>query len=158
MALVDNRQEILREVVEQAEWAHPGLASVEITAVILDAGAMAHLAYHLDIVGCARLQPVRLKGFTLGLEKSGLAPEVEFHLCQRRGLPFARGHKEICRINLELIVLAEGGVVDWMQRGYGVDFVAPEHHPADYFLISQAYIDRVALHPEVTSVQFYLVA
>ncbi len=51
MALVNDGEEIVREIIKQAERTHARLTAVKITAVVLDAGAVSHLAHHLHVVG-----------------------------------------------------------------------------------------------------------
>ena len=80
MTLVDNRQEVVGEIVEQAERAHTGAASGEIAAVVLDTRAVADFANHLDVVGDALGQSLGLKLFAFLSEKAGLIAEVEFDL------------------------------------------------------------------------------
>lgn len=91
MALVDDREIIFWEIVEEAEGAHAGLTPVEVAAVVLDAGAVAHLAYHLYVVGGALVEAPGLKLACLLAEKLHLVAEIHLHLGQRRRLSLARG-------------------------------------------------------------------
>ena len=61
MALVDDGEEVLGEVVEQAEGARARLAAVKVAAVVLDARAVPHLLYHLHVVGDALVQALGLE-------------------------------------------------------------------------------------------------
>ena len=158
MALVDYGKIVFREIIEQAEGTHPGFAAVEIAAVILDAGTVAYLANHLDVVRCAGFKAVGLKGFTLGVEITDLLAEVNLHLRQGGGLSFARGHEKVRRVNLEAVVLAQRSIVQGVQCGNSVDFVAPEFHAQNNLLVCQAYVDCIALHAECTTRQFDFVA
>ena len=59
--LVDDHEEILGEVVEQAGGPLAGLASGEVARVVLDARARADLEHHLDVEIGARLEALRLE-------------------------------------------------------------------------------------------------
>ena len=50
VALVYESNEVLGEIIQQAERPFTLLAAVEITGVILDSGAIPHLLDHLQIV------------------------------------------------------------------------------------------------------------
>ncbi len=158
MALVNYRQVVFREIVKEAEWPHAGFAAVEVAAVILDAGAMAHLAYHLYVIGGALVKTFCLKRFSFLVEKLHLLAQVKLHLRQRRSLPLLGGDEKVGRVNLETVMTAQGGVVEGMEGGDGLDFIPKENHAQDYLLIGQADIHRVSLDAEITSVKLYFVA
>ena len=80
MALVDNGEEVPREVVEKAERAHAGFSTVEITAVVFDTRAVAYFAYHLYVVGRALVESACLKLLGFALEIVYLLSEVKLHL------------------------------------------------------------------------------
>ena len=61
VALVDEEQEVLGEVVEQAVGRLAGLAAVEVARVVLDALAVARLLDHLQVVEGALPQAVGLQ-------------------------------------------------------------------------------------------------
>ena len=64
MALVDECNEILGEIVNQAERPHPFLPSVEISGIILDSGAITHFLDELEIIFHPLLQPLGFQCFT----------------------------------------------------------------------------------------------
>ena len=61
VALVDEEQEVVREVVEQRVRRRAGGAAVHVAGVVLDAVAVADLPHHLDVVAGPLLQPLRLQ-------------------------------------------------------------------------------------------------
>ena len=77
VALVDDAEEILREVVEQRVRRRAGRAAVQVARVVLDAGAEADLADHLQVVAGALLQ-------ALGLEQLAFLVELGEPLLQLR--------------------------------------------------------------------------
>ena len=85
MALVDYRQKIIWEIVEQTERAHSGLSPVEIAAVVLDTWAMAYLAHHLYVVGDALVEPLGFEFAGLAVEESHLFAKIKLNLCYSAG-------------------------------------------------------------------------
>src|SRR5439155_13901437 len=68
VGLVDEADEVAREVVDQAVRPLAGPASVEYARVVLDARAEAHLPQHLHVVLRALAQAMRLERPALGLQ------------------------------------------------------------------------------------------
>ena len=66
--LVDDEQPVGREVVEQGPRPRARLAPGEVARVVLDAGAVAELAQHLEVERRALAQPGRLERPALRLE------------------------------------------------------------------------------------------
>src|SRR5213076_593610 len=74
--LVDEADEVLREVVEEAVRAGAGRAAVEDARVVLDAVAEAELAQHLHVELRALAQAVGLQQLALGLELGAALVEL----------------------------------------------------------------------------------
>ena len=68
VALVDDDQVVVREVVQQRVRRVAGLPPVQVDRVVLDAGARADLAHHLHVVAGPHPQPLRLEHLALALE------------------------------------------------------------------------------------------
>jgi len=66
--LVDEDDEVLREVVEQREWVRSRSATLEDARVVLDPVAEAELLHHLEVVLRALAQPVRLEHLPFDLQ------------------------------------------------------------------------------------------
>ena len=81
--LVEEADEVLGEVVDQAVRARAGRAAVEDARVVLDAGAEPDLAQHLHVVLGALAQAVRLEQLALGLELRGALVELVADLRHR---------------------------------------------------------------------------
>ena len=69
MALVDDGQEVVREIINQAERPGSGFPPVEIAGIVLDAGAEAQFLDHFHIVGDPVFEP-------LGFERPAYFAEV----------------------------------------------------------------------------------
>ena len=76
VALVHNEQEIVREVIEQAEGALAGFSPVEVPAVILDPVAEPDFFDHLEIVEGALVKALGFDEFGLLVEECLLLLEV----------------------------------------------------------------------------------
>ena len=61
VALVDDEQRVVRQIVEQARRRLARRAAGEIARVVLDARAVAHLFHHLHVEHGALLEPLRFE-------------------------------------------------------------------------------------------------
>ena len=75
---VDDQEEIFGEEVDERVRRLARLAAGEPAGVVLDAGAVADLAQHLEVVAAAGLEPLGFEQLALGLEL--LEPLVQFLL------------------------------------------------------------------------------
>ena len=69
MTLIDDGEEVRREVVDQAVRRLPRPAPVEVTRVVLDPRAEPDRLQHLEVVVRPHLQPLRLEQLALGAEE-----------------------------------------------------------------------------------------
>ena len=99
MALVDEGDEVLREIVQQTEWSLSLLAPVEIAAVVLYSGAIAHFLYHLKVILHPLFQALGLCRTSVSLEECHLPYEVVLDLRHCRYAPLPRRHEVVCRID-----------------------------------------------------------
>ena len=68
MGLVNHAQGVAGKVVQQGGGRLSTLPVGDGAGIILDAGAVAHLGYHLQVVGGAGFQPLGLQQLALGLQ------------------------------------------------------------------------------------------
>ena len=68
VALVDDEEEVIREVVEETEGALTWLATIEVAGVVLDTRAVAQLADHLQVVGGALIEALGFEGTAFVLQ------------------------------------------------------------------------------------------
>ena len=66
--LVNNQQEIIREIIQQTVRGTACGTTVNMARVVLNAIAEAHLLHHFQVVGGAHAQTLRLQQLALGLE------------------------------------------------------------------------------------------
>ena len=148
VALVDHQQEVVREVVEQAEGALPGLAPVEVAAVVLDATAEAQLPHHLEVVRGALLQPLAFDEPALLVEPLDLLDHVLLDLPDALLQGVFAGDEEVGRIDAERLKGVQGGPVFGVNGLDALDLVAPEVNADRVVGIGQEDIDHVAIDPE----------
>ena len=158
MALVDDEQVVLGEIVEQGERRLPWRTSIDVHRIVFDAVAVAHLGDHLKVVLRAHTQPLRLEQLPLGLE--GLQPNLQFCLdpLHRRAHPFVASHVVRRRKNHDFAVLTDRLACQRIDDGDSIDGVT-EHLDARHGLfVCRLNLDRVASHAEVSSTQRHVVA
>ena len=103
MTFIDEKEIIVREEVEQTVGPFACFATVEVTAVVLDARAMAQFLDHLHIIFYALLNTLGLDAVALFLEESNLLYEVILNIMDGDVGLLLRGHEEIGGV--EAIVL-----------------------------------------------------
>ena len=103
MALVYNEQKILREVVEQTEWACTGSSAVKVTRVVLDAGTVTELLDHLQIVLYTLLYAFCLCRTGFALEEGDLLAHIEIYLTYSLIYSLLGSHKEVCGEEADLV-------------------------------------------------------
>jgi hypothetical protein len=119
-----------------------------VQRVVLDPGAGAHLPHHLDVVGGAHPQPLRLQQVPAALEllepvgQLGLDPGDRALHALRPGDVVAGGE------DVELLVLGDDLAAERVQRHEPLDLVAEELHPDGQLLVDREDLQRVAAHPE----------
>src|ERR671913_1178837 len=74
--LVDDEEEVLGEVVDEAVGRRSPWSPVDVHGVVLDAGARPDLPHHLDVVGRPHPQALRLEELALPLEQGELLLEL----------------------------------------------------------------------------------
>ena len=91
VALVDDEQEVVGEVVEQGEWGLSEIPPVDVHRVVLDAAAVADLSHHLQVVLGAHPQALGFQQLALALEAGEPLLQLGLDLDHRRGQPLGAG-------------------------------------------------------------------
>ena len=151
VALVHDQQVILREVVDQAEGARAGGASVEVARVVLDSGAVAQLLDHLEVVFDALLDALCLHHASGPLEVFDLLAQVEVDLLHGRVDALLGGDEEVRGVEREVVERVDALTRHGVYGVDGLDLVVEEHHAET--LVAELPegghdIDRVAVHAE----------
>jgi hypothetical protein len=93
MGLVDDGQEVPGEIIQQGEGRLAGRAAGQVAGVVLDAGAVAELAQHLEIVKGPLFDAGRFDGLAAGLKEGDLLLELGLDP-GRRGAEGLGGRRE----------------------------------------------------------------
>ena len=156
--LVDDEQPVRREVVEQRPRPRAGLAPGEVARVVLDAGAVAELAQHLEVERRPLAEPRGLERAALRLELADpllhLGLDVDDGLLELVG----RRHEVGRRVDVRLLALREQLAGQRVELGDPLDLVAEELDPDERLLRRRLELERVAADPEPGAGQRLVVA
>ena len=149
VALIDKEQKILRKIVQQRHRRAAGGAAADDARVVLDAGAVAELLHHLNVIVRALADALRLKELALLLER--------FHARIALGADLADGalhlfmRRDIVRRGIDRHVAerADGRAGDDIDVRDAVDLVAEKLHAHGMVgRIGRKNVDRIAADAE----------
>ena len=148
VALVDDQQEVGREVVDQGPRARAGLPAREVARVVLDARAVADLAQHLEVERRPLPEARRLEGSTLGFELPG--PDLGF------GLDVADRHQQLVprrdvvrgRVQVHLGALGQDLTGQRIDLDDPLDLVPEEIDPDHELAVRRLDLEHVTADPE----------
>ena len=158
VALIDDAQEVLREVVDERIRRFAGRAAVHVPRVVLDAGAEPHRLEHLQIVVHAHLQPLGLEQLALVLELLQTFAQLVADGAERAVHLRARRHVMRRRPDGQRLVFVQHLACDMVDLGDGLDLVAPEVDAHGVVGIRREHVERVAPHAERAAFQLVVVA
>ncbi len=148
MGLVDEGDEVLREVVDQRMRRGAGVAAVEDPRVVLDPRGEAGLPDHLEVVHRALAQPVGLEVLSFGLELGQpgieLGPDRLQRTLDRILLSDVMGSRPD-RDVLNHVEHLAGQRIEVMDR---LDLVAEQRNPEGGLGIGRHDLDHLALDSE----------
>ena len=121
-------------------------------------GAGADLAHHLDVVGRAHPQPLRLEQLALPLEGRQLLLQLGLDARDRPLHAVGAGDVVGRREDVELLVLGEHLAGDRVQRHHPLDLVAEELDADRGLLVDREDLEGVAADPERAAGERHVVA
>ena len=156
--LVDEREEVGREEVEQRVRGLAGRAAVEDARVVLDSRAEAHLAQHLHVVLGALTQAVALHQLALSVEQRAALFQFGTDLTQRAlddvgGRDVVRG-----RVDGRVLEIAEHLAGDRVEVRDLLDLVAEHRHPVGRLGVDRLNLEHIAARAEAPALQHHVVA
>ena len=126
VALVDEEDEIVREVVQQRRRRGAGGAAGNNAGIIFNAGAEADLLQHFQIVLRPLADALRLKQLVVLLEKAHLLPHLSFNILHGAG-HFFSGRDIVRRgVDGDVVQNAFRYAGDGVDLGNAVNFIAEE--------------------------------
>ena len=149
--LVDEAEEVVGEVVEQAVGRGARLLAEQDARVVLDAAAVAHLAQHLHVVLRALPQAVRLEDLAVLLEPGAallhLAADLDEGALDGRVV----GDEVRGRVDGDVLRLLDDLAAHRVEADELLDLVAPELHADGGVLGGGPDLDGVAAHAELAA-------
>ena len=158
VGLVDDHQRVLGEVVEQAVGTLALGAAAEVAAVVLDSGAGAGLAEHLQVEVGALAQPLRLEQAAARLELAAALLELGLDPVHRALELLARGDVVARGEDGELVAHPQDLAGERVEVADRLDLVAEELDPGRDLLVRRLDVDDVAAHPEARASEVEVVA
>src|SRR5579872_32481 len=158
VALIDEQQGVMREIIEQRRRRLSGQAAGKVARVVLNAMAVADLPYHLEIEHGALIQALSLDNLALLFEL--LVPPFEFQLDAAHGPLSHFGRHDVVRFRINgqaqvsLSNLAEQRI-DLAQRFY---FVAPQFDAVGVIVVGRKDFDNIAANAETAALEIAVVA
>ena len=156
MALVYERDEIIREIVDQTERPHAFGTSVEVSRIVLDAGAVAHLLYELQVVFHPLLQAFGLEVLSYFIEIFALGHHVVLNLAYGLYASLLCGHEVAGRVDRDLVKLVYECSRKRIDDGYLVDLISEELDAYRVLSVSDAYVDCVSADSDCSSLELDL--
>ena len=146
--LVEDEEEVLGEVVDEAVRGRAGRAAVDVAAVVLDAVAEADLAHHLEVVGRAHAQALGLEELALLLEERQLVLELELDAADGPLHALGAGDVVRGREDVHLLLLVDDLARHGVQGVDALDLVTEELDADRELLVDRDDLDRVAADAE----------
>ena len=159
VALVDKEQKVLRKIVQQRHRRAAGSAAADDARIVLDAGAVAKLLHHFNVIVRALADALRLEELALLLER--------FHARIALGADLADGalhflvRRDVVRRGIDRHVAerADGRAGNDVDVRNAVDLVAEELHAYGVVGgIGRKNVDRVAADAEHVALEGDVVA
>ena len=146
--LVDDEEPVRREVVEQRPRAATRLATRQVPRVVLDPGAVAELAHHLEVERRALAEPRGLERPTLRLEPSDALLHLGLDVDDRLAQLVLRRDVVRGRVDVGLLALGQQLAGERIELGDALDDVAEELDPDERLLRRRLELERVATDAE----------
>ena len=158
VALVDDHEEIVREVVEEREGSLTLRSTIQVPRVVLDPRAVPDLPHHLDVVARPHAKALGLEQLALPFEHREMADEFLLDAGDGAIEDLLRRDVVGGRIDPCLPHLLEDLARDGVHPADSLDLVAPVLDPNDGFVVGREHLQGVAPHPEGAACEVHLVA
>ena len=158
MGLVDEDDEVVGEVVDQRVRRAARRAAVEDARVVLDPRGEAELLEHLDVVGGALAQPVRLQLLALRLQLGGARVQFGADLLDRALQRLVLGHVVGGRPDRDVVDRVEDLAGQRVEVLDPLDLVAEEGDPVGRLGVGGHDLQHLAADPEGAAAEHRVVA
>ena len=158
VALVGDREEVVREVVEQGVGGLAGGAAVEVAGVVLDALAVADLAYHLHVVAGALLQALGFQEAAAVAKEGESVFELGLDECESALLLIRVGDVVGGGEDHAGLALVHDLARDWVDGGDLLDLVAEHLDAGDALFVHREDLQDITADAEGASLEGDVVA
>ena len=160
MAFVYDQQEILREIIQQAERTFARVTAVEVARIVLYTGTITQLTDHFQVIRDPLIQAFGFVWFADLFQKIDLCAQIhiDFPHCPIH-LLLSR-HEEIGRIYLQLRQQAVFPSRSRIEGTQPLDLSIPKLHPVCHAVITfygGEYVHAVAFDTEVAALELYFI-
>ena len=156
--LVDDQEEVLREVVEQCVGRGARGAAVDVHGVVLHARARADLAEHLQVVGGAHAQALGLQEPAVALQDGQTLGELALDALDGAGEALGAGDIVGGGEDEDLLGGGDDVAGHGVEGRQGLDLVAEELDADGELLVHGDDLDGVPAHPEGPSREIDVIA
>ena len=158
MALIDECYEVLGEIVYEAEGPLSCAPPVEVSGIILDAGAVAQFLDHLHIVLDPLLEAVGLVLLSDGTEILALLHHVVLDHAYRMGGALLGGDEDVGRVDGYFLQALYAHAADRVDDFDLFNGISEKYNPAAAVHICQVDVYRIALYPECPALEIGVAA
>ena len=158
MAFIQKHEQVFREKIDQTGGTISRFPARQMQGVIFDPVAESHFLHHLQIVVRAHADALSLQILVVRLERGHPFIELPLDRRHRRIHLALGGHVLVCRIQIELVQLAQRGAGERIKFGDLLNLVTPHLHPQGLLAVSRHDINHIPAHPETASFQVVVVA
>ena len=156
VALVYERDEVVLEIIDQAEWPLSRFSAVEVAGIVFYSRAISHFLYHLQIIFYPLFQPFGFEPLADALEIFHLFHQVVLYHAHGPDGFFLGGHEIACRIDRYFRQLLDCRSCYRIDKGQCIDFIAEKLDSHGLVGTAKINIHRVTAHPESASLEIRL--
>ena len=153
MALVDEQQRVVRQVIEQGRRRLARFAIRKMAGVVLDPVAVADLAHHLDVELRPLAEPLGFKQLAVLMQISTPRIQLFSDAIHRPEHRVIRHHVVAGGINRQPLVCLAHGMQQRIDLRKGVHFVSPQFDPIRVVVVGRKNLDGIADHAECPALE-----
>ena len=158
MALVNHKQEIFREEIEQAIRAFAFVSAIKIAGIVLDARTVAQFLDHFHIIFYTFLDALCLDSISNTLEEFYLFYQVVLNSSDGAFLLLFCCYEKVGRINLVIFERGKTVIGERIHFFDAVNLIIPPCYAQNMIAVRHKDIYRFAFHSKVASLQFYVIS
>ena len=151
MTFIDERDEIIREIVDEAERPLPLFSAVQVPRIVLDSRAISHFLNHFQIIFDSLFQSFGLELLSDAVEILHLFHEVILNHAYCLDTLVLSRHEVSCRINRYLGKMLDSSAGYRIDQGQCIYLISEKLYPYSLIRTSQINIHGISAHPESAS-------